>query len=200
MFCSFLRYIRAVASSELHTDSSPVASGGDSVCYAGSWRKSWTSPATETTHSSTVSWFFPLLAPMSVAPPPKILSYLRKSKQREIVRRNNLELYKEELHSIEGMLEKLTAKNAAVQELRQMRGIATNTASKMIAEIIDIRRFAREDSLACYSGLGLQEYSTGQTTSMISLELFNDCTTYYPYPGSAGHGVHRPAEASASGP
>jgi transposase len=80
---------------------------------------------------------------------------------------------KEELHSIEGMLEKLTTENAAVQDLCQLRGIATNTASKMIAEIIDIRRFAREDSLACYSGLGMQEHSTGQKTNMISLELFN---------------------------
>ena len=85
----------------------------------------------------------------------------------------DIQRFKEELHSIEGMLEKLTAKNAGVQELRQMRGIATNTASRMIAEIIDIRRFAREDSLACYSGLGMQEHSTGQTTNMISLELFN---------------------------
>ena len=70
------------------------------------------------------------------------------------------------------MLEKLTAENAAVQALRQMRGIATNTAAKMIAEIIDIRRFAREDSLACY-GLGMREHSTGQTTNMVPTQLFN---------------------------
>ncbi len=85
----------------------------------------------------------------------------------------DIQRLKEELHSIEGMLEKITAENAGVQELRNVRGIATNTASKMIAEIIDIRRFAREDSLACYSGLGMQEHSTGQKTNMISLELFN---------------------------
>lgn len=77
------------------------------------------------------------------------------------------------LRDIEKMLEKLTAKNEAVQELRQTRGIATNTAAKMIAEIIDIRRFAREDSLACYSGLGMREHSTGQTTTMLPSELFN---------------------------
>jgi transposase len=112
----------------------------------------------------------------------------------------DIQRLKEELHGIEGMLEKLTAENAAVQELRTMRGIATNTASKMIAEIIDIRRFAREDSLACYSGFGMRQHSSGQTTTMVPNDLFNDCTTYYPYPGSAGHGVHRPAEASASGP
>ena len=85
----------------------------------------------------------------------------------------DIQRLKEELQGIEGMLEKLTAENAAVQELRQMRGIATNTATKMIAEIIDIRRFAREDSLACYAGLGMREHSTGQTTNMMPTKLFN---------------------------
>ncbi len=85
----------------------------------------------------------------------------------------DIQRLKEELHGIEGILEKLTAENAAAQELRQMKGIATNTAAKMIAEIIDIRRFAREDSLACYSGLGMREHSTGQTTNMVSSEFFN---------------------------
>jgi transposase len=85
----------------------------------------------------------------------------------------DIQRLKEELHGIEGMLEKLTAENAAVQELHQTKGIATNTAAKMIAEIIDIRRFDREDSLACYSGLGMREHSTGQTTNMVSSELFN---------------------------
>jgi transposase len=85
----------------------------------------------------------------------------------------DIQRLKEELHGIEGMLQKLTAENAAVRELCAMKGIATNTASKMIAEIIDIRRFAREDSLVCYSGLGMQEHSTGQTTNMVSSELFN---------------------------
>jgi hypothetical protein len=70
------------------------------------------------------------------------------------------------------MLEKLTAENAAVQAL-QMRGIGTITAATMIAEIIDIRRFAREDSLACYAGLGMREHSTGQTTNMVPTKLFN---------------------------
>jgi hypothetical protein len=85
----------------------------------------------------------------------------------------DIQRLKEELHGIEGMLEKLTAENAAVQELRTMRGIATNTASKMIAEIIDIRRFAREDSLACYSGFGMRQHSSGQTTTMVPNDLFN---------------------------
>ena len=81
-------------------------------------------------------------------------------------------LKEEQLHIVR-MLEKVTAGNAAVQALRQMRGIGPITAATMIAEIIDIRRFAREDSLACYCGFGMREYSTGQTTSMRATELFN---------------------------
>jgi transposase len=86
---------------------------------------------------------------------------------------HQIQRLKEEQQDIERMLEKMTAENVAVQALRQMRGIATKTAAKMIAEIIDIRRFAREDSLACYSGLGMREHSTGQTTNMVPTQLFN---------------------------
>jgi len=85
---------------------------------------------------------------------------------------HDIQRIKEELRDIEGMLEKLTAENPAVQAVR-MKGIAMNTAAKMIAEIIDIRRFAREDSLACYSGLGMREHSTGQATNMVPTQLFN---------------------------
>jgi transposase len=85
----------------------------------------------------------------------------------------HIQMLKGVLRDIEKTLEKLTAENAAVQELRRTKGIATNTAANMIAEIIDIRRFAREDSLACYSGLGMREHSTGQTTNMVPSKLFN---------------------------
>jgi hypothetical protein len=43
----------------------------------------------------------------------------------------------------------------------------------MIAEIIDIRRFPREDSLACYSGLGMKEHPTGASSRMVPTQLFN---------------------------
>src|SRR4030042_6498112 len=43
----------------------------------------------------------------------------------------------------------------------------------MIAEIVDIRRFPREASLACYSGLGMREHSTGETLRMVRSQLFN---------------------------
>jgi hypothetical protein len=85
---------------------------------------------------------------------------------------HQIQRLKGEQQDIVRMLEKLTAENAAVQTLR-MKGIATNTAATMIAEIIDIRRFAREDSLACYAGLGMREHSTGQTTNMVPTQLFN---------------------------
>ena len=84
-----------------------------------------------------------------------------------------IERCKAEQAEITRMLELLTADNAAVQVLKQMRGIATRTAATLIAEIIDIRRFAREDSLACYSGLGMKEHSTGNSLRMVPTQLFN---------------------------
>lgn len=80
---------------------------------------------------------------------------------------------KAEQAEITKMLEELTRENAAVQILKQNRGIATRTAATMIAEIIDIRRFPREDSLACYSGLGMKEHSTGDSVRMVPMQLFN---------------------------
>jgi hypothetical protein len=80
-----------------------------------------------------------------------------KAKQTEIIR----------------MLEALTAENMAVHALKQIPGIATLTASTLVAEIIDIRRFPREDSLACYSGLGMKEHSTGDNFRMVRTQLFN---------------------------
>jgi len=84
-----------------------------------------------------------------------------------------IERFKGEQSELLGMLDSLTQGNLAVQCLKSRRGIATLTAAKMIAEIIDIRRFAREDSLACYSGLGMREHTTGNTTMMIPTRLFN---------------------------
>ena len=71
------------------------------------------------------------------------------------------------------MLEALTAENMAVHALKQIPGIATLTASTLAAEIIDVRRFPREDSLACYSGLGMKEHSTGDNFRMVRTQLFN---------------------------
>jgi len=81
--------------------------------------------------------------------------------------------FKGEQSELVRMLEGLTEGNLAVQCLKGHRGIATLTAAKMIAEIIDIRRFAHEDSLACYSGLAMREHTTGNTTMMVPTRLFN---------------------------
>jgi transposase len=84
-----------------------------------------------------------------------------------------IQRFKGEQGELARMLESLTEGNLAVQCLKSHRGIATLTAAKMIAEMIDIRRFAREDSLASYSGLGMREHTTGNTTMMIPTRLFN---------------------------
>ena len=80
---------------------------------------------------------------------------------------------KTEQAEIVKMLEVLTSNNAAVQTLKQIRGISTRTAATMIAEIIDIPRFPREYSLAGYSGLGMKEHSTGDKFRMVHMQLFN---------------------------
>ena len=80
-----------------------------------------------------------------------------------------IQRFKSEQAEITRMLEELSRDNKAVQALKQRPGIATITATALIAEIVDIRRFAREDSLACYSGLGMTEHSSGQTTRMVAL-------------------------------
>lgn len=54
---------------------------------------------------------------------------------------------KREQDDIRKMLEELTKDSPAVQALKEKRGIGTLTAATMIAEIIDIRRFSREDNL-----------------------------------------------------
>jgi transposase len=80
---------------------------------------------------------------------------------------------KAEQAEITKKLDALTRDSVAVQALKQIRGIATRTAATMIAEIVDIRRFPQEDSLACYSGLGMKEHSTGDSVRMVPTQLFN---------------------------
>jgi len=84
-----------------------------------------------------------------------------------------IQWFKREQSEITRMLEVLTRDTLAVQVLKEMRGIGTITATTMIAEIIDIRRFVREDNLASYSGFGRREHSTGESTRMVSTRSFN---------------------------
>ena len=85
----------------------------------------------------------------------------------------SIERLKREENDIKKMLEELTKDSPAVQALKEKRGIGTITAATMIAEIVDIRRFCREDNLAGYMGLGMREHSTGDSTRMVPSQLFN---------------------------
>jgi transposase len=80
---------------------------------------------------------------------------------------------REEQQDLKRALEDLSPARADIQKLLGIRGIGITTAATMSAELIDIRRFSREDSLACYSGLGMNEHSTGQTLRMIPTHQFN---------------------------
>ena len=84
-----------------------------------------------------------------------------------------IERFKREQRDITKMLDELTKEWPEVQRLKEMRGIGTITATTMIAEIIDIRRFVHEDNLASYGGLGRREYSTGESTRMVPTRSFN---------------------------
>jgi transposase len=70
-------------------------------------------------------------------------------------------------------LVKLTKDNAAVKYLEGWHGIGNYSASCLIAEILDIRRFRNDDALACYSGLGRREHKTGVKEDMRRNYCFN---------------------------
>lgn len=80
---------------------------------------------------------------------------------------------KRQLKEMKKMMGEITAENPAVKALEQKKGISVITSSTLVAEIIDIRRFANDDRLASYSGLGRSEYSSGDRTRMIPNPQFN---------------------------
>lgn len=82
-------------------------------------------------------------------------------------------LLKQQLAKIKKMIEKQTKDNKAVKTLEQHKGIGTMTASTLYAEIIDIRRFAKDDNLASYAGLCKLEYKTGKNGKEIPNCFFN---------------------------
>ena len=86
---------------------------------------------------------------------------------------NQILLLKKQQREIRKTLEVITRDNKAVKALEGYKGISTITASTMVAEIIDIRRFVRDDSLASYAGLGMKELSTGSRSTMVHGSLFN---------------------------
>ena len=82
-------------------------------------------------------------------------------------------LLKQQLSEIKKMIGKVTKDNIAVKILEQYKGIGILTASTLIAEIIDIRRFVKDDNLASYAGLGKTEYKTGSNEKEIPNIFFN---------------------------
>jgi transposase len=86
--------------------------------------------------------------------------------------RNAIRLEREEA-DISKMLEELTKNSPEVQMSKQKRGIGTVTAATLVAEIVDIRRFVRENNLAGYAGPGRREHSTGDITREVASQMYN---------------------------
>jgi transposase len=84
-----------------------------------------------------------------------------------------VQMFKGEQVELERALERIGLQRPGVQRLRQMRGIGRVTASGTVAEVIDIRRFASEDNLASYSGLGRVENKTGEGQNMKKARGYN---------------------------
>ena len=103
----------------------------------------------------------------SFKPIPPTLSLMIKNSTEQII------LLKKQLTEIKRMIEKLTKDNKAVKTLEKYRGIGTMTASTLTAEIVDIRRFVKEDNLASYAGLCKREYKTGKNEKEVPNCFFN---------------------------
>jgi len=103
----------------------------------------------------------------SFSPTPPAVSLLIKTSAQTILQA------KRQLGEMKKMIREITAENTAVKALEQHKGISVITSSTLMAEIIDIRRFANDDRLASYSGLGRSEYSTGDRSKMIPNLQFN---------------------------
>lgn len=103
----------------------------------------------------------------SFKPTPPTISLMIKNSTEQII------LLKKQLAEIKRMIEKLIKDNKAIKTLEQHRGIGTMTASTLTAEIVDIRRFVREDNLASYVGLCKREYKTGKNEKEVPNCFFN---------------------------
>lgn len=68
---------------------------------------------------------------------------------------------KNQKNGIEKSLATMTKDNIAVNKLKEIKGVGLNTASVLVAEIIDIRRFISNNKLAGYSGFGRTLDSSG---------------------------------------
>jgi transposase len=82
-------------------------------------------------------------------------------------------LLRQQLTEIKKMIESITKDNKVVRTLEQHRGIGILTAATLGAEIVDIRRFAKDDNLASYSGVVNRENKTGKNDKEIPNRYFN---------------------------
>jgi len=103
----------------------------------------------------------------SFSPVPEAICLMIKNAADQIL------LLRRQQHAIKKMLETLTKDNSAIQKLSERKGIGILTSATLIAEIIDIRRFAKNDNLASYSGLGRREYKTGNNENEYANHFFN---------------------------
>ncbi|KKL49453.1 hypothetical protein LCGC14_2315370 [marine sediment metagenome] len=103
----------------------------------------------------------------SFRPVSQALSLMIKNTTEQVI------LLKRQLKEIKKMIEKQTKDNKAVKTLEQHKGIGAMTASTLYAEIIDIRRFVKDDNLASYAGLCKLEYKTGKNAKEIPNFFFN---------------------------
>lgn len=71
------------------------------------------------------------------------------------------------------MLKVITKDNKSIKALEEYKGISTLTASTLVSEIINVKRFATNDSLACYAGLGMKEHSTGNNPRQVPSSMYN---------------------------
>ena len=70
-------------------------------------------------------------------------------------------------------LKALTKDNNGVKALEEYAGIGAITASTLVAEIINIKRFSTNDNLASYGGLGMKEHSTGNNVKLVPSRMYN---------------------------
>jgi hypothetical protein len=95
------------------------------------------------------------------------LSILIKSKASHIL------FLKQQLKDILNELKKKEEDNEAIQNLTEIKGIGITTSATIVAEIIDIRRFIKDDNLASYSGLGRKTNNTGDSKNEMKMCFFN---------------------------
>jgi transposase len=103
----------------------------------------------------------------SFKPISQTISLMIKNSTEQIV------LLKKQLTEIKRMIEKFTKDNKAVKTLVRYKGIGIMTASTLTAEIVDIRRFVKDDNLASYAGLCKREYKTGNNEKEVPNCFFN---------------------------